>query len=285
MRGMMSVIALSVASLSAQSLSDTIIERERAKMRAERTGQGLSAFYLPTYAGVGQRGQPQTVIPGSTFQTEAAPKFVLEEPLTVHVYQSAALVTGIQAPDGVRRAQFVRVWVRDGGDWRIAIHQGSAIGERQANTTPATSAPTSIPPRALTDEETAVLWVQEALWVAYVQHDVGTYGRLTAPEFLSVTALGQVIPRDEWLKTNVAESQDTRPPSAKDALEVRIFDDVAVMTCRSLGMQQGDTATSAERLITIFAKKNGSWQQSPYAVHEDPVRREHLVPTCRTDTL
>ena len=262
MRRMVSVVALSVvASLSAQSLSDTIVERERAKMHAERTAQGLSAFYLPTYAGVGQRGQPQTAVPGSTFQTLADPKFVLEEPLTVYVYQSAALVMGVQAPGGVFRARFVRVWVRDGGDWKIAIHQGSAIGERQANATPVTSVASPIPPPALTDEEAAVLRVQEALWIAYAQHDASTYDRLTAPEFVSVTALGQVIPRDEWLKNDVAESHDTRPLSAIDDVKVRIFDDMAVMTCRSLTMQQGGTATSADRLITIFAKKNGSWQQ------------------------
>jgi hypothetical protein len=263
MRGMVSVVALSVvASLSAQSLSDTIVERERAKMHAERTAQGLSAFYLPTYAGVGQRGQPQTAMPGTTFQTLADPKFVLEEPLTVYVYQSAALVTGVQAPGGARRARFVRVWVRDGGDWKIAIHQGTAIGERQANATPVTSVPTPIPPPAsLSDDEAAVLRIQEALWIAYAQHDARTYDRLTAPEFVSVTALGQVIPRDEWLKNNVAKSQDTRPPSVKDDVKIRIFDDMAVMTCRSLAMQQGGTATSSDRLITIFAKKNGSWQQ------------------------
>ena len=257
MRPAVTVLALLFfVSLSAQSLSDTIIERERAKMRAERTAQGLSAFYLPTYAGVGQRGQPQTVIPGSTFQTLADPKFVLEEPLTVYVYQSAAVVTGVQAPGGVRRARFVRVWVRDEGDWKIAVHQGSAIGERQADATLVSSATSPTPSSRLSDEEVAVLRVQEALWIAYAQHDARTYDRLTALEFVSVTALGQVIPRDEWLK-----SQSTAPLSARDDVKVRIFDDVAVMTCRSTASQQGSVATSANRLITIFAKKNGTWQQ------------------------
>ena len=252
---------LVVGSLSAQSLSDTIVERERAKMRAERTAQGLSAFYLPTYAGVGQRGQPQTAIPGSTFQTVADPAFVLEEPLTVHVYRSAAVATGVQAPGGVRRARFVRVWVRDGGDWKIAVHQGSAIGERPANATPAPSAPVPIPPPVLSGEEAAVLRIQEALWLAYARHDATTYARLTAPEFVTVTASGEVIPRDEWLNSDVAKSQDSQPIPTRDDVKVRIFDDIAVVTGRSLGRQQGDAAASADRLITIFAKKNGAWQQ------------------------
>ena len=50
MRHVATVLALLLSmSLSAQSASDTIIEREQAKLQAERTGQGLTGFYLPTY--------------------------------------------------------------------------------------------------------------------------------------------------------------------------------------------------------------------------------------------
>jgi hypothetical protein len=98
MRRAMTVLALLLSgSLSAQSVSDTIIQRERAALEAEHTGRGFSAVYLPTAEVVNQRGRLRNFLPGSTFQTTADPKFVLEEPLKVQMYQSAAVVTGIQA--------------------------------------------------------------------------------------------------------------------------------------------------------------------------------------------
>lgn len=74
-RAMSVLVLLFVSSLAAQSVSDTIIQRERAKLRAEQTGDGIRAFYLPTYAGVNQRGLPQSVLPGSSFQTSGDPKY------------------------------------------------------------------------------------------------------------------------------------------------------------------------------------------------------------------
>jgi len=61
------------------------------------------AVYLPTSVTVNQRGRLRNFLPGSTFQTSDDPKFVLEEPLKVQMYQSAAVVTGIQAPGGAGR--------------------------------------------------------------------------------------------------------------------------------------------------------------------------------------
>lgn len=262
MRHAMPVLALLLSgSLSAQSVSDTIIQRERAKLEAEHTAVGLSAFYLPTYAGVGARGQLQTLLGGSAFQVAADPKFVLEEPLTVQVYQSAAVVTGIQVPGGARQVRFVRVWVRDGRDWKIAIHHGTAIDQPQANATPvAPAAPTATPLAALSGEEAAVLRVQNVLSEAFNQHDATAYERWTAPEFVTVTTSGQVIPRDQWLK-NTLENQDRRVPSVNDDVKVRIFGDVAVITCRNITPRPDGAVAPPERMTMILAKKNGAWQQ------------------------
>jgi hypothetical protein len=262
MRHAMPVLALLLSgSLSAQSVSDTIIQRERAKLQAEHTGEGFGALYLPTYEGVNQGGQVRALGPGSTYQTSADPKFVLEEPLTVQVYQSAAVVTGIQAPGGARRVRFVRLWVRDGRDWKIAIHHGTTIAQAQANATPVGPAGrTATPLPALSGEEAAVFSVQKALSEAYAQHDATTYERWTAPEFVTVTTSGQVIPRDQWLKNNIIENQDKRIPSVKDDVKVQLFGDVAVITCRNITTRP-DGAAPPERMTMILAKKNGAWQQ------------------------
>lgn len=263
MRHAMPVLALLLSSsLSAQSVSDTIIQRERAKLQAEHTAEGLSAFYLPSYVGVNQGGQLQTLLPGSAFQTNAQPKFVLEEPLKVQVYRSAAVVTGIQAPGGVQRVRFVRLWVREGRDWKIAIHQGTAIAQAQANATPVPPADhtvTSLP--ALSGEEAAVFSVQNALSEAYAQHDATTYERWTAPEFVTVTTSGQVIPRDQWLKNNVIGNQDKRVPSVNHEVKVQIFGDAAFITSRNTTTRPDGTVAPSERMTMILAKKNGAWQQ------------------------
>ena len=64
-RHAMPVLVLLSGSLSAQSVSDTIIQRERAKLQAEHTGEGFGAMYLPTYEGVNQGGQVRALGPGS----------------------------------------------------------------------------------------------------------------------------------------------------------------------------------------------------------------------------
>jgi ketosteroid isomerase-like protein len=263
MRRAMTVLALVLSgSLSAQSVSDTIIQRERAKLQAEHTGEGFGALYLPTYEGVNQGGQVRTLGPGSTYQTSADPKFVLEEPLTVQVYQSAAVVTGIQAPGGARRVRFVRLWVREGRDWKIAIHHGTTIAQTQANATPvAPAGRTATPLPALSGEEAAVFSVQKALSEAYARHDATTYERWTAPEFVTVTTSGQVIPRDQWLKNNIIENQEKRVPSVNDDVKVQIFGDVAVITFRNLAQLPDGTVAPPERVTTVLARKNGAWQQ------------------------
>jgi hypothetical protein len=251
---------LLAASLSAQSVTDTIVQRERAKLQAEHTGTGFDELYHPEYEGVNQRGQVRTFGPGSTFQTAADPKFVLEEPLRVQVYESAAVVTGVQAPGGVRRVRFVRLWVKVGRDWRIAVHQGTAIGEAQptALALAATPPPTGLAP-ALTAEEAAVLRVHSALVDAYA-HDASASDRWTAPEFVNVTVLGQVVRREYWMK-DIIGRQNKRLPSVVDEVTTRIFGDVAVIMFRNVDPRIDNIVVPRERVIRILAKKDGVWKQ------------------------
>lgn len=264
MRRAISVLVLMVGtSVAAQSVSDTITQRERAKVRAEQKGDGIRDFYLSTYAGVNQRGLLQTVLPGSAFQTKGDPKFVLEEPLKVQVYGSVAMVTGIQAPGGSRRARFVRLWVKDGQEWKIAMHQGTLIADSSpAPTSVVVPARTTAPPLStLTGEEAAVLKVENALADAYVNGDVRAYERWTAPEFVSVTDTGHVIARGEWVKNHVMEDGDKRQASVRDDVKIRTFGDVAAITARSVTPRLDGTMAPSQRVIRILAKKNGSWQQ------------------------
>ena len=263
MRASVTVLTLGFCvSLAAQSVSDTILQQERAKLRAEHTGEGFEKLYLRTYEGVNQGGQLRTLGPGSTFQTAADPKFVLEEPLTVRVYQSAAVVTGVQAPGGARRVRFVRVWVRAGPDWKIAIHQGTSISDTPVDATPVMSAvPALTPAPVLTGEEGTVLGVQKALSDAYTQQDADTYERWTAPEFVAVTNAGRIIPREQWLKNNIVGNQERRVPSVIDDVKVRIFEDVAVITSRNITARPDGTAAPAERMTNILARKEGTWKQ------------------------
>ena len=202
------------------------------------------------------------MLPDSRFQTTADPMFTLEEPITVRMYQSAAVVTGIQKTGlSPRRVRFVRVWVRDGLDWKIAVHHGTAIGEPQANPIPVASterSAASLPP--FSGEEEAVISVQTALLEAYAQHDAITFERWTAPEFVTVIPSGEVIRRDQWLKSYVSETKNERLPAVIDDLQVRIFGDLAVSSFRNL-VPMTDSAVAPARTTMIFAKMNERWRQ------------------------
>jgi hypothetical protein len=93
-------------SLFGQSVSEIIIQRQRAKLQAEHPGKGCEALSLRTYEGVNHAGQPRTL--GREYISDRRrAEVVLEDPLTVRVYQSASVVTGVQAPGGVNRATAV----------------------------------------------------------------------------------------------------------------------------------------------------------------------------------
>ena len=82
----------------------------------------------------------------------------------------------------------------------------------------------------------------------YAQHDVTTYERWTAQEFVRVTSSGRVIPRGEWLKTDIIENQDKRVPSVDDDVKVRIFDDVAVITGWNITPRADGAVAPPERM-------------------------------------
>jgi hypothetical protein len=202
------------------------------------------------------------MLPDSRFQTTADPMFILEEPITVRMYQSAAVVTGIQKPgSSLRRVRFARVWVTDGLDWKIAVHHGTAIGESQAKPIPVASSEGPAPSvPTFGGEEAAVISVQTALLEAYAQHDAIASERWTAPEFVAVIPTGEVIRRDQWLKSYVSETKNDRSPPVIDDLRVRVFGDLAVASFRNLVPMTGSTV-APERTTMIFSRTNETWRQ------------------------
>jgi ketosteroid isomerase-like protein len=78
---------------------------------------------------------------------------------------------------------------------------------------------------------------------AQSRHDVPALRSLTAEQFVEISPLGEVDPRDKMLGFYVGEASPTRPVIAVDERDVRIFGDSAIVTVK-LSFNAGGQARS-----------------------------------------
>jgi ketosteroid isomerase-like protein len=78
---------------------------------------------------------------------------------------------------------------------------------------------------------------------AQSRHDVPALRSLTAEQFVEISPLGEVDPRDKMLGFYVGDASPTRPVIAIDEREVRVFGDSAIVTVK-LSFNAGGQARS-----------------------------------------
>ena len=121
------------------------------------------------------------------------------------------------------------------------------------------------PARPNADEQ-AVLSVNEQLHSAVVASDTAMLRQVFAPEYLFITATGDVRSRDEVLRYYGAKQVAWRMYRA-DSVRVRLFGDAAVVT--SLGVREGGWVAGPRagtdlsgryRSTRVYVRRGGRWQ-------------------------
>jgi len=99
---------------------------------------------------------------------------------------------------------------------------------------------------------------------AQSRHDVPALRSLTAEQFVEISPLGEVDPRDRMLGFYVGDASPTRPVIAVDEREVRIFGDSAIVTIK-LSFNAGGQARSLR--AGFVAHRNGATWKLVSAQH------------------
>ncbi len=93
---------------------------------------------------------------------------------------------------------------------------------------------------------------------AQSRHDVPTLRNLTAEQFVEISPLGEVDPRDKMLGFYAGEASPTRPVITVDERQVRIFGDSAIVTVK-LSFNAGGQARSL-RASFVAHKDGAQWK-------------------------
>jgi len=260
--GSIACMLLFAGHISAQTVSQIIVQRERAHAEAIRTDKA-AAFYLETYTGIEPSGRFVAFTP----KTSSDATFSLEDEIEVNAYEMTAVATGVErAGNSERPVRFARVWVKTDDGWKVAASHATQIRTAGDRVTLSFATRTKAVPAfpSWRGEEAQVLAAQRALNDTFAQRDLATYGKFTAPEFVRIDGNGQVIRRELFLTNNLAGPAGPagrRLPSFNEDMKIRLYGNVAVLTWTNVQPRPDGTVGSPEAMTRIFVKREGLWQQ------------------------
>jgi hypothetical protein len=106
----------------------------------------------------------------------------------------------------------------------------------------------------------AIMAVQTQIETASATHDAAAYVRLTTPDFIRVAG-GRFIPKDEWIRENVAKGAPGKP-ALNEEPNLKILGSVAVLVVKNTGQRPGPNGQppATTRLSRVFVKSGGTWR-------------------------
>ena len=209
------------------------------------------------------------VIPPGTTRTakelaalQPAPKSGNNPELQVRRFGDVGLVTGLlDGPQGNGRDRFLRVWVKEGGQWKTVAFHGTWMGEERTKTAqPLLPEPNGArygyKPTNATEQ---AIWAQhEAVEAAGANADQNAYRTLTTADFVRVTSDGVAHTREDWVK----QQKGSRAPARQTNVRLRVYGDVGLLTY--LNVAQGPENNPLGRvhwMTRIFTKQtDGTWK-------------------------
>jgi ketosteroid isomerase-like protein len=189
----------------------------------------------------------------------------------VHTFGDVAVVTGMARFDNGSRTRFVQEWANRGGQWRVVAHQGTPVGAAPAGGEAASapmpagtsgSAMSASEPTLSTESERAVWQADRDLLRAFMAGDSAAYAKLTADEYVRVSATGDVVGKSEWLET-VKQNAGRSPGKIENGgVQITVNGDSARVVATSWGTVPGGQQMAPARVTRIFVKRDGQWQQA-----------------------
>ena len=145
------------------------------------------------------------------------------------MFGDVGLVTGLlDGPQGNGRDRVLRLWVKEGGQWRAVAFHGTSIGEERTKTAQPLLPGTQGERRLQAEKRHGPdhSGGARALETAVGKGGQKTYRMLTTPDFVRVTSAGLAHQREEWvsrLKGSCGLARQTN-------VRLRVFGDLALLT-------------------------------------------------------
>ena len=126
-------IGLVAIGIFGQAQVDEIRRMEQQYTEARRSGKGLLPLLSSDYFDVIPPGTTRTAKDFAALQP--APKSANNPQLDVRMFGDVGLVTGLlDGPGGNGRDRILRVWAKEGGQWKVVAFHGTWIGEERTKT-------------------------------------------------------------------------------------------------------------------------------------------------------
>lgn len=187
--------------------------------------------------------------------------------LKVRRYGHVAVVTGRSWQEEVRNAKrrelqfrFTNVWVNRNERWQLAASHATEVAEAIRSAAPrpssdAVAAPVNIarPAQELSPAEEAVFEAYRVAQVALARADAASLSKYLTDDWYITIPTGQV--RDK--RSVIASLVPHIPPRIQDEIRIRMYDDVAIVTHRTVS-----TEGTAHRTTFVSIKQDGHWKQA-----------------------
>lgn len=184
----------------------------------------------------------------------------------LHDYSDVMFVTGEEKTLGAQ-VRFVRVWVKEAGEWRIVLGQQTDIqggAKKQQATVSAGAAcdnPCKTVPYQGTAEQQAVVESWQALETAVNQRNADEWARHVGDEFVfNIKENGNPLTKADRVATIRQQAQGDRVTDIGEvvpgSMDVRVFGNTAVMQ----DTQQPTAHLRPYRALRIWVKRDGRWQ-------------------------
>jgi hypothetical protein len=184
----------------------------------------------------------------------------------LHDYANVMFITGAQKTPGAH-LRFVRVWVKQAGNWRILLGQQTHIegGAKQEQATVAAGTPCQNPCKTVpyhgSAEQQQVVESWQGLETAVNQRNAEEWARHVGDEFVfNIKENGNPLTKADRVATIRKQALGNRVTDigavAPNSMDVRVFGNTAVMR----DTQQPTTHARPYRAMRIWVKRDGRWQ-------------------------
>lgn len=173
----------------------------------------------------------------------------------VRQYPSAAVILG-ERGGGVLR--HVQVWLRDGDRWLMAATQEVRVGSRPITLSPPMTAPSPLPASSGTPNDLqAIQTTLRELEAGIKTRNVKSLATLTTPEFVAMSAIGQMQNRDDWMTRVIRDQALDINAGSIEANSTRIHGELGIS---NRIFRSEDQRRVAQTLAWV--KRDGKWALS-----------------------
>lgn len=258
----LAAVALISIPAAQPTIDQQLLDREKERVHFRRTGKGdLTKLYAEDFLGILPTGAVLDL--DGAKASKPNPKYSVIS-TKIDVYSDAAIMSGIQTPDGTHEVRYMSMWAKQSTGWqRAGFHEtlvvaaAKADGETALSHAKLSSVTTPVASSRLAQE---VLKIDEQYADIDRRQDRASAKRLQTDRFFFVTPFGRIASAPK-------PANASRPVRTAD-VRVRTYGEVAVVTGQMQSTDSNGLSPGPLRFTRVWVRQKGQWklaaeQQTP----------------------